>query len=213
MSKWLNPTVKAYCRYFGKTDKPVVWDVGSRDGDDGVWLAREIYRGDKDWFWSNATVVCFEPNPDQVVVIRRNYPEADIFELAASNKAGCRKFKVYHGDKGAVGSSSLNLDWKENDLEGHVIKVNTVRLDSLISDNLIDIMKVDVEGHSPEVLEGIGDKLKQIKVMHIETETWTGSDMVVQEFMKSRGWALVDIQEQWGGMPDQLWVNSVFPVD
>lgn len=210
MNKWLNPTVKNYLNYFGKTDKPVVWEVGSRDGHDGVELAERIYKGKKDWFWSNATVVLFEPNPDQAKIIKKNYPEAELFELAASNSAGVKSFKVYHGDEGAVGSSSLILGWKGDDLEGHIIRVTTVRLDSMINQP-IDIMKIDVEGHSLPVLEGIGNKLNQIKVIHVETETWTGSDKAIELFMKTRGWTLVDVAEQYGGMPDQVWVNLAVP--
>lgn len=213
VNKWLNSTVKNYKHYFGKTNKPVVWEVGSRDAKDGVELAERIYKGEPDWFWTNARVVCFEPNPDQAKIIKRTYPEVELLELAASNKAGWSHFMVYHGDEGAVGSSSLNLRWKGDDLDGHKIRVVTTRLDSVMNDEKIDIMKIDVEGHSLPVLEGIGSKLANIKVIHVETETWTGSDKKVEEFMKARGWTLVDVAEQYGGMPDQVWVNLATPVD
>lgn len=209
MNKWLDSTIKTYERYVGLTHRPVVWEIGSRDGHDGVELAKRIYNGLDDWFWTNTTVVCFEPNPDQAKIIKKNYPEVRVVEMAASNKTGKADFKVYHGNEGDVGSSSLNLDWKEDDLEGHVIKVKTIRLEEYIKDyEKIGIMKIDVEGHSLEVLEGLEDKLNQVMVIHVETETWTGSDKAVEEFMKTRGWTLVDVAEEWGGMPDQVWVNS-----
>lgn len=209
MNPFLTSTVRAYKRFNGKTLKPVVWEVGSRDGHDAVELASRIYGGSQDWFWANATIVCLEPNPDQLEVIHSNYPEVETVEYAASNKDGKADFIVYEGDEGAVGSSSLNLKWKDGDLEGHIIQVKTARLDKLIGDQLIDIMKIDVEGHSLEVLEGIGSKLNQIKVIHVETETWTGSDKKVRNFMKKRGWILVDQHEQYGGMPDQVWVAPI----
>lgn len=208
MNKWLISTIANYIHYFGKTEKPVVWEVGSRDGRDAVELAERIYDGQKEWFWSNADIVCFEPNPDQAEIIRTNYSEIELFELAASNKNGMAEFKVYHGDEGAIGSSSLNLEWKEDALDGHIIQVETKRLDGIITDEVIDIMKIDVEGYSLQVLEGIGAKLNQIRVMHVETETWTGSDKAVEDYMKTRGWTLVDVAEEWGGMPDQVWLNS-----
>lgn len=207
MNKWLDSTVNNYNHYFGKTERPVVWEVGSRDGKDAVELAKRIYEGDKNWFWVNSTIVCFEPNPDQAKIIKKNYPEVEVLELAASNKAGVQSFRVYHGDEGAVGSSSLNLNWKEKDFKGHIIRVTTTRLDSLVNET-VDIMKIDVEGYSLQVLEGLGRKLKQIKVIHVETETWTGSDKAVERFMKTRGWTLVDVAEEWSGMPDQVWLNS-----
>jgi FkbM family methyltransferase len=208
INTWLDPAIHNFIAYFGEREKPVVWEVGSRDGRDGVELAQRIYKGDPNWFWSNVTIVCFEPNPMQADIIRSEYPEVIVHELAASNMGSFADFMVYEGDEGAVGSSSLRLDWKENDLPGHVIRVETRRLDTLIGREEIDIMKIDCEGHSPEVLEGLGDKLQQIKLLHIETEKWTDSNVKVKAYMMSHGFQLVDETEQYGGMPDQVWVRA-----
>lgn len=208
INTWLDSAVQAYERFFGKKEKPVVWEVGSRDGKDGVELAKRIYSGQDMWFWQNARITCMEPNPEQALIIMENYPEVEILEIAASNKKGVAEFMVYHGDEGAVGSSSLNLRWKEDDLEGHLINVETDRLENLIGDQQIDIMKIDCEGHSPEVIEGLGDKLKQVRVFHVETEKWTDSNIKVKAFMMGHGYTLVSEEEQYGGMPDQVWVKA-----
>ena len=208
VNTWLNPVIQSYERFFGLTEHPNVWEVGSRDGKDGVELATRIYSGDPLWFWSRARVVALEPNPDQRVIIEEKYPEIDVMGVAASNQKGTAPFMVYVGDEGAVGSSSLNLRWKEDDLEGYTITVNIDRLDNLIGDEQIDIMKIDVEGHSLEVIEGLGDKLKQVKIYHIETEKWTDSNIKVKAFMMAHGYTLVDETEQYGGMPDQVWVRG-----
>lgn len=206
LNTWLDSTIQNYIHYFGRAERPVVWEVGSRDGKDGVELATRIYAGEETWFWSRARVVALEPNPDQAKIIAREFPEVEVMKLAASNQRGEAPFKVYAGDEGAIGSSSLRLDWKD-DLPGHVITVKIDRLDKLIKDEQIDIMKIDVEGHSVEVLEGLGDKIKQVKVFHIETEKWTDSNIKVKAFMQTKGFTLVDEQEQYGGMPDQVWVQ------
>lgn len=210
MNMYLDPVIKNYRYYFGdKVGKPVVWEVGSRDGHDGVELARRIYAGEAPWFWANARVVALEPNPAQAKIIAKEYPEIELHKVAASNETGKADFIVYEGDEGAVGSSSLRLDWKEGDHEGKIIKVKTVRLEELIGkDEKIDIMKIDVEGHSLEVLEGMGDRVKNVKVFHIETEKWTDSNIKVKEFMLMQGFTLVDEREQYSGMPDQTWVQS-----
>jgi FkbM family methyltransferase len=208
LNTWLNPVTNAYERCFGLTEKPVVWEVGSRDGRDGVELASRIYLGQQPWFWTNAVVVAVEPNPDQAKIIRENYPEVEVLEIAASNVKGEAPFMVYEGDEGAVGCSSLNLRWKEDDLPGHEITVETDRLDNIIGDQQIDIMKIDVEGHSIEVIEGLGDKLRNVKVYHIETEKWTDSNIKMKAFMMGHGYTLMDETEQYGGMPDQVWVRG-----
>lgn len=207
LNTWLDPLIQNYLNYFGATERPVVWEVGSRDGKDGVEIASRIYSGSVDWFWSRARVVALEPNPDQAKIIEQNYPEVEVIKVAASNEKGEAPFMVYAGDEGAVGSSSLNLRWKEDDLPGHVIRVPIDRLENLIGDEKIDIMKIDCEGHSMEVIEGLGEKLKQIKCFHIETEKWTDSNIKVRAYMMSHGYLLVDDTEQYGGMPDQVWVR------
>lgn len=208
VNTWLNPVVQAYERFFGKTDKPVVWEVGSRDGHDGVELARRIYNGQESWFWTYANVTLIEANPDQAKIIRKNYPEANVLNIAASNNTGSAPFMVYEGDENAVGSSSLDLRWKGDDLPGHQITVETERLSILIGDDEIDIMKIDVEGYSMAVIAGLGHRLKQVKVFHIETEKWTDSNIQMKAFMMSHGYTLVDETEQYGGMPDQVWVRA-----
>lgn len=198
MNEWLAPVIDAYNQYFGS--KPVlVWEVGSRDGKDGVELADRLGGG---------KVVCMEPNPEQAKLIWQNYPDVQVLRLAASDKTGVADFIVYEGDEGAVGSSSLNLNWKEDDLPGHVIKVQTVRLESLIFDEIIDVMKIDVEGYSLQVLKGLGEKLNQVRVLHVETEEWTKSNKKVKAYLKNRGWELVDERQEWPGMPDQIWINA-----
>lgn len=208
MNKWLTSTVGAYKTTFGYADHPVVWDVGSRDGDDGVELAERISNNPPELFWDRATVVAVEPNPEQAEIIRKNYPKMTVLELAVSDVSGSADFMVYEGDEGAVGSSSLNLGWKEDDLQGHIIRVQLERLDALMGDEMVDVMKIDVEGHSLQVLHGLGDKLQQVKVLHVETEEWTKSDKMVADYMTKQGFLLEDVMEEWGGMPDQVWVNK-----
>ena len=207
VNTWLNPVIQAYERFFGKVEKPVVWEVGSRDGKDGEELARRIYKGKPMWFWSNARVVALEPNPDQVKIIKENYPEIDVLEVAASNAKGSAPFKVYEGDEGTVGSSSLNLNWKPG-VKSHQIIVKTDTLEHLIGDDQIDIMAIDVEGHSLEVLGGLGDKLSQVKVYYIETEKWDNTYVQVKAFMMSKGYTLVSEDEHYGGMPELVLVRS-----
>ena len=208
LNTWLDPLIQNYENYFGKTKKPVVWEVGSRDGKDAVEIAMRIYEGDPNWFWTHAEVVCVEANPDQVKVIKERFPEATVHGVAVSNAKGSAPFMVYEGDEGAVGSSSLNLRWKEDDLPGHQIIVNTDTLDNLVGNDNIDIMKIDVEGHSVATIEGFVDKCRNVKAFHIETEKWTDSNIILKPIMQNHGFLLVDETEQYGGMPDQVWIRQ-----
>lgn len=209
MNEWLDPVIKNYRNYFGETKKPVVWEVGSRDGDDAVELAERIFDGNPDWFWTNVVITALEPNPESADSIKKKYPEIEVLQIAASDAKGNAPFVVYEGDAGAVGSSSLDLHWKDHDnLPSHQIVVDTDRLDNLIGSEEIDIMKIDVEGHAMQVIEGMGDKLKQVKIYHIETDHVNDTNIKMKAFMMGHGYTLVDETEQYGGLPDQVWVRA-----
>lgn len=201
MNTWLDPIIIEYEKQFGRPKRPVVWEVGSRDGRDGVELAERLGG-------SQADTVLVEANPEQAEVIRRSYPQARVYGFAAYNKVGVAQFVVYGGNEGAIGSSSLNLGWKDGDgLESRIVWVPTLRLDSVLGEDEVDVMKIDVEGKSLEVLKGLGKRLRQVRVYHIETEEWSGSDKAVARLMRARGYRLAHVSVQYDQMPDQVWVR------
>jgi FkbM family methyltransferase len=162
MNRWLTSTVEAYKLNFGYTDHPIVWDVGSRDGDDGVELAERIFTGNADVALQNSFVVCVEPNPPQAQLIRERYPSVVVYETAVSDYEGKSQFvRVISDNKDAVGMSSLDVANQDTKGKGpkEVIKVEVTTLEKLMDDELIDVMKIDCEGYSWEVLHGMGEKL------------------------------------------------------
>ena len=50
-------------------------------------------------------------------------------------------------------------------------------------------MKIDVEGYSPQALRGMGKKLRQVKVYHIESETESGTTAWIKEYMAENGYS------------------------
>ena len=220
MNKWLTSTVEAYKTTFGYTDRPVVWDVGSRDGDDGVELACRIFSGNEDVGLANSYVVCVEPNPPQAQVIREKYPSVVVYETAVSDYEGKSQFvRVISDNKDAVGMSSLDVEHQDTKGKGpkDIIEVVVTRLETIMPDGLIDVMKIDCEGYSWEVLHGMGDKIHNVKVFHVETEHpefsgWSHkghhNNEQVAYFMRSKGFELYATEYEWGGIQDQVWVNK-----
>ena len=219
-NKWLTSTVEAYKTTFGYTDRPVVWDVGSRDGDDGVELACRIFSGNEDVGLANSYVVCVEPNPPQAQVIREKYPSVVVYETAVSDYEGKSQFvRVISDNKDAVGMSSLDVEHQDTKGKGpkDIIEVVVTRLETIMPDGLIDVMKIDCEGYSWEVLHGMGDKIHNVKVFHVETEHpefsgWSHkghhNNEQVAYFMRSKGFELYATEYEWGGIQDQVWVNK-----
>lgn len=217
MNKWLDSTVDAYITKYGLTDNPIVWDVGSRDGRDGVELAERITGKTA---LLDGAVTCVEPNPPQAQLIREAYPYVRVIEVAVSDFVGVADFVAVVSDNpDAVGMSSLDVAHQDTKGKGpkKVFPVRVDRLDNLVGvDEQIDIMKIDCEGYSWEVLHGLGDLLRNIKVLHVETEhpefsNWSHeghkNNEQVADFMRSKGFELVKTEYEWGGIQDQVWVR------
>jgi FkbM family methyltransferase len=217
MNKWNNSTVETYKKHFGLASNPIIYEVGSRDGNDGVELAQRIYSGSN--LWQDSTIVLFECNPPQIEAIKQAYPKAVLITEAISNKKGTVDFMQIHGDKNMMGSSTLNT--KRNDRwikNTSTIKVNTRRLDDVIKalqheTTDIDIMKIDIEGYTYEALESMGQYLRNVKVFHLETEiegsAQNKTNLDIALFMQERGYLCVAIEEEWGPLIlDQVWYRQ-----
>jgi len=214
VNKWLTSTVDTYINHFGLAELPIIYEVGSRDGEDGVELAERIGHVTK---FSN--IVLFECNPPQQEVIRHNYPNVTLITDAISDKKGTVEFLQIDGDKNYVGSSSMDLDrvkypWVK---KTNTIKVKTRRLDDVIEElghqnTEIDVMKIDIEGYTYEALESLGKYLRNVRVFHLETEieghARNKTNLDIALLMESKGYKCTSIEEEWGPLIlDQVWVR------
>ena len=207
MSEHLETLVKTYTDNFGFTDHPIIWDVGSRDGDDGVELAHKIIDGGDVWRRSEINLV--EANPVMQDHIAQWWPRAILHRTAVSDEVGTAPFIVFKGGRGDVGSSSLRLNWKDGELTGTVIEVPVNRLENLIHTSLIDIMKIDCEGKSLEVLRGMGDKLNRVKVYHIETENHEPERQTkLKLFMQANGYTLTAVDHEYSHLDDYIYIKG-----
>lgn len=212
MNRWLTSAVDTYAKHFGVRIDPIVYEVGSRDGNDGYELAKRISNG----IINDKNIVLFECNPPQQEVIKKNYPQATLIPYAISDKSGeTVDFLQMHGDQNIVGSSSMDLNrmnepWLK---DSSIIKVKTKRLDEVIEElghNEIDIMKIDIEHYTMEALLSLGKHLEKIKVFHLETEPEDKarkySNLDVALFMQERGYVCTSLENEWGdSIEDQVW--------
>ena len=113
-----------------------------------------------------------EPHPESYKLLK-NGSDYNIYPQAFSNKSGKKDFYALDS---SVGVSSLN-NRKDDFYEKtgyQKILTEVVTAEQFLSRETIasiDICKIDVEGHSYEVIEGFGERLKDIKSIHVECET------------------------------------------
>jgi FkbM family methyltransferase len=206
----LGSLVTAYEYYF-ETKANVIFDCGTRDGDDAAYLKEQL----------NAThVYAIDALPSACEITQRNHPDLVVINTALSNYEGSASFtRIVSDRKDYAGSSSLVLAPGWQSVEKEVIQTPVTTMAKLIEtlglqNTMLDIVKVDIEGFSYEFLEGMGDYIHNAKVMHIETETFERhpghhDSQQVSAYMLSKGFMLDSVSYEWGpSIEDQLWVNE-----
>jgi FkbM family methyltransferase len=206
---WLQPIIDQYQKYFGDPISKIV-DAGSRDGDDAQWILERLP------VQEGVQVICVEARKNAAEAIQKKYPNFLVFATAVSDFVGSSKFVEMIEDE-FVGSSSMVLE-RQNayPTESVIIDVPVTRLDMILPSGTIDILKIDVEGHSIPVISGMGKRMQDVLVAHIETETpdrktWgePSNNLEVIKVMQDLGFSLADVSYQWGwSIQDQTWVNT-----
>lgn len=212
----LEPVVTNYRKFFANKAE-IIFDIGTRDGDDAYFLSNAL----------NATkVFAIDANPTAVKKTSTNYPWMLVKQLAISDFDGTATFQqVNSGDANMDGCSSLYAEKvaHESQFNGTVtvIDAEVKRMDSLLQEEnilgAIDVVKVDTEGYTWQVLQGFGERLKDVKLFHLETEAEPTHDKhknnkEVAAFMESQGFVLVDLSYEGSmglgkGIEDQVWIN------
>ena len=205
---WLQPAVETYKQYFGGTAETII-DVGTRDGDDAEFLRQQL---------GGKYIYAIDANPIAVEATMNRYPEFEVFETAISNYNGTTSFVQIVSDRiDEAGSSSIeNYSFFEG-ATYNTIDVNVIRMDKFIkefvSQDIIDFVKVDIEGYTYEFLEGLGNEINKVKMLHLETETFDRqkghkNNNEVLNFMTNAGFLLAGVTYEWGPrIQDQVWIN------
>lgn len=161
MAKWADRVHK-----LSNIDIQNIFEIGTNYGQDAEFMRRYLGLG------SNSVYV-FEPHPQIVSEIRKYY-KFNIFDYAVSNKNGSAIFHAI--DLFKFNNSGISSLLKHNIVNEEFYfnsKVNTLRMDTFMQDyNIthIDFLKIDVEGCTYEVLDGFGERIRDVKCIQLEAE-------------------------------------------
>jgi len=167
----------------------VVIDCGANSGDLFLKLKKYI---------SADNYIAIEPNPSDFKILSLNVPN----QVKLINKAlGNINSKLSFYVSTAGGDSSLIEPIKYD----HIIKVEVVRLDSLLSDlqkSKIKLLKLEAEGFEPEILEGLGNSLKYCEYISVDGGYERGKKAeqtmtTMTNYLLSNGFEMVDIYFPW----------------
>jgi len=210
----LETLVTFYRKHFGALARTII-DIGSRDGDDAKFL-KDALNGQR--------VFAIEALPEQADKIKNTYPDFTVWCTGVSNFEGTSTFqKVISDNKEFQGSSSIESYNIESWYQFQLIEIPITTMKNLLESNfmkneILDVVKIDCEGFSYQVLEGFDDILKNIRIIHIETEQSPThphhmNTEKVTELMNRNKFSLVEISSEWSnGIIDQIWVNRELAV-
>jgi FkbM family methyltransferase len=198
------------------TDKiDIIFECGSRDSIDSLKMFD---------FYQPKKIFCFECNPDSVNVCRETIGENNniiLVNKAVSNNDGEIDFYVTDMDKSIdknIGASSalLHLDNKESFFQKK-ITVDSITLKTFMEENNInniDLLCLDLQGYEKIALEGLGDKIKNVKYIISEyvNRSFYSGDILLEEyrtFLTSLGFDLIEVNN-YGDFGDALFKNNNF---
>jgi len=151
--------------YYTKPINSII-EIGSAHGKDADYLA-------KTFNINNNNVHIFEPRPEAFAFIKSQYPQYKIYNIALSNFTNSNvRFNV---DCQSGEMSSLLYRERNRELydHGHTLYVNVDTFKNFSDKNNIDSMdlvKIDTEGCTYEVLCGFEEYVNKVKVFHLECE-------------------------------------------
>ena len=185
------------------------FEVGANFAQDAAYLARK-------WGLEPSAVFVFEPHPDIAARVSSRY-DFRVFPIAISNVNDWLTLNAVNLDGSSNSGISSLLQHKVNaSIASNEIKVRVNRLDRIISSEgieSIDFLKIDVEGLSYEVLEGLGDSIRRVACIQVETEympIWRGQRLQadVYELLEAKGFQLIEHELQMDGVQaDSLWIR------
>lgn len=140
-------------------------EIGSAHGKDADYLCKTFSVDPKN-------VHIIEPRPDAYNFIKEQYPQYNVYQLALSNYSAKNVSFNIDGISGEI--SSLRERQGEENFYVDKISVTVDTFKQFCSKNKItsmDLVKIDVEGCTYEVLQGFGDLIHKVAVFHLECET------------------------------------------
>lgn len=150
--------------FIASNDTPLIFDCGSYIG------LSILYH--KLWY-PDARIVAFEPDPDNLEVLKTNITANDLSNVTVVPKAVAGEqgtaclYREMHGDIPATCANTLLPRLWGDSLPQQRISVETVKLSDYVT-GPVDFLKLDVEGLEEEVLEELGAKLHLVREIALE---------------------------------------------
>jgi FkbM family methyltransferase len=170
-----------YLQSILKTDSTFI-DIGTNKG---IYL----YQAEK--IIKTGKIIGFEPNKKMVEFASKLFKTSKIYPLAISSKTGTATLYI---PKNGLQDTRASLEVMDDNVEK--IEIETITLDQWASENQvnkIDVIKIDVEGHEFDAIQGckiVLQKIKPIFIIEIELRHANYFIQDIFEFIKGYGYSV-----------------------
>lgn len=173
-SKSINTEVKAVKRLI-KSDIKIAFDIGANKG---------IYSSALLKNFPNIKLFLFEPSSHNFNYLKTFFSRnenVNIYKNAVGNIQGKQALYSNFEGSGLASLTKRELTYLNIKFD-HEETVQTIKLDSFLKNMThVDFIKIDVEGHELEVLNGIGEHIKKVKCIQFE---FGGCNISTRTFFK-----------------------------
>lgn len=205
-------------KFVGLNKVKTVIECGSHWGEDTLEMAKHF---------PNAMIYTFECNPKTLDIVRDNTkdnPRIVLTPKALSDKSGPITFYPINKEKtvtthpdGNQGASSIFKASGLYPVEQYAqdeTTVEAIRLDDFLNHvDSVDFMWLDAQGAELSILKGLGERIKDVKVIQTEVEfkyQYAGQPLFpeLNEFLLANGFELFETlwENDWSG--DKIYVNK-----
>ena len=211
-SAYLN---KRFTDLIDRNSIKTVIECGSRDCLDAILLCG---------YYQPDVIYSFECNPESIVVCKEylnGFNRIKLIEKAVCNVNGVVDFYATDMERSFdknIGASSLLVHRGDN--KHYVqkkIQVKSTRLDTFMEENSIpkvDLICMDLQGAEYMALEGLGERIKDVRFMILEVlfRTYYHNDRLYKEitaFIQSKGFKMI-ARDAKLGFGNALYYNNGF---
>ena len=171
-------------------------DVGANVGHMTSVLARRLGQ--------EGRVLAFEPHPDIAGLLRQNagrwaadrrLAQIELHELALSDTSGHATLAMKPAFRRNMGSASLAVDAEGLAAAAVVTDVAVDRLDDVVGNRSVGVLKVDVEGHELQVFRGASALIARHGVRDIVFEEFESPPTPVTDLLTANGYTILSLDQ------------------
>ena len=132
-------------------------EIGSKDCQEALTFTK---------LFPNAHIVSFECNPKLLPQCRTNAAKSDRITLVEKCVTDNPDNYLFYLPKNLNGTASICKPGFLYD----TVNVDTIRMDQFLTNQIVDLLWIDVQGAETKVLDSFGSKLKQVNTIYCEVD-------------------------------------------